>query len=242
MRCFKYISDSCKQEIGIFNKYYRIFIIGYFIIIMTSCQTMFFPNTLAPAKTYSTGKGEVGIRTFYIVPSGADFKVGVTDEIQVSGIFYPINILSGAGVYEASLQMNMDPSEHDKYLHIFGVGGGAYVTTKATTGSNNQANYVYEGYYPGFVLTDHISVSLPLRMYEFMGRYNCLEDQCPRPGAKPLERYQGAAFVPEMDWCFEWRYVALRFGLSMPIQFWESYNPETVIILPDLSAGLYGKW
>ncbi|MGC8578961.1 MAG: hypothetical protein ACP5T7_00370 [bacterium] len=212
-----------------------MFLIWCIIAIIASCQPVFFPNTLAPAKTYSTGKGEVGIRTLYIVPYGADFKIGLTKKIQVSGIVYPLNVVSGKGIYEGSIQYNAEPSEKDKYLHIFSVGGGIYCS---------QMNYIYEGYYPGFSLNSHISVSLPLRLYEFMGYYNCSKYVCSPTGsgAQPLEKYQGAGFVPEMDWGFDWVYVALRIGLSIPIQFWESANPEPVVILPVLSIGLYGKW
>jgi len=230
--------------IRICNNYRNVLLIGWFVIIIASCHPIFLPTTLAPAKPYSSGKGEVGIRTLYIIPDGADFKVGITKKIQISGIVYPINTIGGAGIYEAGVQINTDPSEHDKYLHIFGTGGGIYYTTLATSGSNSQTNYIYQGYYPGFSLTNHISVSLPLRLYEFMGRYNCSLDVCPsfNEGSRPLERYQGAAFIPEMDWSFDWTYIALRVGLSMPIQLWESSNPEPVIIIPNLSAGLYGKW
>ena len=72
--------------IKIFNNYCATLLIGGFVILATSCQPLFFPNTLAPAKPYSVGKGEVGIRSFNFAPLGADFKVGITNNIQVSGI------------------------------------------------------------------------------------------------------------------------------------------------------------
>lgn len=202
---------------------------------------MFLPNTLAPAKPYNAGKGEIGIRTMYVVPTGLDFKVGVTDAVQIAGIaMFPINSESGGGLYEGSMQINTSPAEHDKYLHIFGIGGGVNMVTYIK--GSSQANYIYQGYYPGFALTDRVSISFPLRMYEYIGRYSCSQDQCPGNGARPLERYESAAFIPEMAWSADWTYVALRLGLSIPIQFWESANPATVVILPMFSAGLYGKW
>lgn len=57
-----------------------------------------------------------------------------------------------------------------------------------------------------------------------------------------LERFQGAAFVPEVDWSIDWTYVGLRFGINTPILLSENNNPVTVLPAPAFSAGLYGKW
>ena len=236
----------CKHDT--LDKYHSILLLGYFVSIITSCsyQPIFLPTTLAPAKTYSAGKGEAGIRSFFLIPDGADFKVGITNNIQLSGITYPINGVNGAGVYEGSLQCNIDPSEHDTYLHIFGIGGGIYYSTKAVSFSNSQMNYIYEGYYPGLVLANHVSINFPLRLYEYMGRYNCTYDVCPSSipgqGAQTLEHYWGVGFVPEMDIGFDWTYVAFRLGLSVPVEMTEGNNPERVILFPNLSTGFYGKW
>ena len=237
-----YISDGCKQRSSIFNKYLRILFIGCFVTVIASCPSpIFFPNALNPSKTYSAGKGEVGGRLSETL--GGDFKIGITDEIQVSGIAYPINDISSFTMYEAGIQINTAPHEKDKYLHIFGIGAGTYVHTKTNVSGNNQTNFVYEGYYPGFTLMNHISINFPLRLYEFEGRYNCFGDGCPHTiGAEPLQRYQGAAFVSEMDWCFDWTQLGLRLALSVPVQFWESANPQPVIILPSAAYALYYKW
>ncbi len=200
---------------------------------ISSCTSItILPNTLAPVDTYKTGKGEIGIRSIYYVPYGADFKVGITDNIQLSGIVYP-------GIYEGSLQINTSNAGTDKYLHIFSIGGGVYLRPFfSLITSKNQTNYIYEGYYPGFKITDHISVSLPLRLYEFIGHYNYFPLNLP----PMVGKYQGAAFIPEMDWSFDWTHFSSRVGISMPIQFWESANPEKVWALPMISAGLYYKW
>ncbi len=220
-----------------------------FVLILlpfiSSCHPILLPNTLAPANTYKAGKGEIGIRSIYYIPQGADFKLGITDNIQLSGVAYP-------DIYEGSLQINTSNTGVNKYLHIFSIGGGVYLgNTSSNCSTNNsgetclqvsggQTNYIYEGYYPGFRLSSRISVSLPLRLYEFIGRYNYIGIGTTMPAT--LEKYRGAAFIPEMDWSFDWEYVGLRIGISMPIQFWESANPEPLWILPMASAGLYYKW
>ena len=104
--------------IKISNIYRYALLIGGFVIITTSCRPMILPNTLAPAKPYSAGNGEVGIRTIAYVPIGIDFKLGVTDNIQIGGIAW------GGVIYEGNMQINADPSEQDNYWYIFGVGGG----------------------------------------------------------------------------------------------------------------------
>ena len=216
--------------IKISNNYRYALLIGWFVSLTTSCQPMILPNTLAPAKPYSAGNGEVGMRTIAYVPIGIDFKLGVTNNIQIGGIAL------GGIIYEGNVQINAEPSEQDKYWYVFGAGGGVY------TAGDLQTNYIYQGYYPGFSLSNHSYISFPLRLYEFVGRYNCGRDSCPGRGAEPMERFQGAVFVPEMDWSHDWTHIGFRLGVSQPIQFWESSSPETIIILPDFSVGLYYKW
>ncbi len=215
---------------GTVNKHSCIVLIASFVVIISSCRMMILPNTLAPTKPYSAGKGEVGIRTVAYVPIGIDFKIGVIDNIQVGGIAW------GGVIYEGNMQINTDPSERDKYWHVFGAGVGVY------TAGDLQTNYIYQGYYPGFSLSNHSSINFPLRLYEFVGRYKCGRDTCPGRGAEPMERFQGAVFVAEMDWCHDWTHIGFRLGVSQPIQLWESSSPETIIILPDFSVGLYYKW
>lgn len=228
------------------NNYLRILFIACFFVVMTSCATpspIAFPTAMNPSNTYRAGKGEVGGRLSY--SSGGDVKIGITDNIQVLGIACPVDIFStNMTMYEAGIQINAAPHEMNKYLHIFGIGAGTFVESRTYPGDNNQTNYVYEGYYPGYKLMNHISLNFPLRLYEFEGRYNCYyPEACPRTtGAKPMERYQGATFVSEVDWCFDWTHLALRLGLSSPLQFWESANPHPVIVLPSFAYALYYKW
>ena len=246
--------------IKIFNNYCATLLIGGFVILATSCQPLFFPNTLAPAKPYSVGKGEVGIRSFNFAPLGADFKVGITNNIQVSGIASPFHSNKETDIYynyEGSVQINPHPSEKERDFNIFSIGGGVFMSPAIIPKhydqyghGNTQTDYIYEGYYPGHKMSDHVSISFPLRLYEFLGHYQYIKmvsfigpsHTITSTTTSSLVRFQGAAFVPEMDLCFDWSHVALRFGINTPIQFWENYNPITVVAAPTFSGGLYGKW
>jgi len=249
--------------IRICNNYRNVLLIGWFVIIIASCQPLFFPNTLAPAKPYSEGKGEAGIRSFNSAPLGADFKVGITNNVQISGIASPFHSNKETNIYynyEGSIQINPNPSEKDRNFNIFSIGGGVFMSpaiipkqSKQCCQSghgNTQTDYIYEGYYPGHKMSDHVSISFPLRLYEFLGHYQYISmvsfigpsNTITSTTTSSLTRFQGAAFVPEIDLCFDWSHVALRFGINAPIQFWENYNPIPVIAFPTFSGGLYGKW
>lgn len=245
------------------NKYLFILFILCFVIVLASCQSIFFPNTLAPAKTYNAGNGEAGIRSFNFAPPGGDFKIGITNNIQISGIISPFHFENETDIlsnYEGSIQINPNPSEKNMNFHIISIGGGVFMGPanywKESVGNyeghgNSQTDYVYIGYYPGRKISSHVSVSFPLRIYEFIGHYQYISTTIfyripshttTSTTTSSLARFQGTAFVPEVDWSFDWKYVGFRFGINTPITCCENYNPITVVAAPAFSAGLYGKW
>ncbi len=233
---------------------------GIALFLMTSCSvySVGLPNTLQPPGTYSAGKGAAGLRTSVLFPEGADFKVGLTDNVQLSGIASAQQ--DEVQDYEAGLLFNIsgEHTSRGNNLTVISVGGGVNIGHDVPTGTTHYGStytetdsisgptyYIYEGWYPGFQFTDHFGMTVPLKIYELFGYYQYYQDIT---GYKPATmtsqlQIQGAAFVPEVDFCFDWTHINATLGLSVPLQFYESStNPVIVYLLPNISAGVYYKW
>lgn len=233
-----------------------------FLFLLTSCSVyeLKLPNTLQPPGTYSAGKGAIGARTSILLPEGADFKIGLTDHIQLSGIASADGMPDQS--FEGGLLINLrdSPEKLGTYLTVFAVGGGANIAYRVHTGSTTifsdtttQDNisgptyHFYEGWYPGFQFTRHVGLNLPLRIFEFFGNYQYYETTSGTTSTTttttPLS-ISGAAFVPEIDLCFDWTHINMDIALSTPVWFYNESSPAPVFLyVPiNVSCGVYYTW
>lgn len=255
--CFKIITLVSKVRL---MKMKQCIWMGIIAGLMTSCSvySLGLPNALQPPGTYSAGKGAAGVRPSVLFPEGADFKIGLTDNVQLSGLACAQQ--SQVRDFEGGLLFNIS-GEHKpegNNVTVIAFGGGANIGHHINTGTttigrdytetdsiSGPTYYIYEGWYPGFQINRLFGITLPLRIYELFGYYQYYQDitgSNPANVTSPLQ-IQGAAFVPEVDFCFDWVHINATLGFSVPLQFYESStNPVIVYLLPNISAGVYYKW
>ncbi|MCL4558050.1 MAG: hypothetical protein M1491_05380 [Deltaproteobacteria bacterium] len=230
------------------------------LFLASSCSiyTVVMPNALQPPGTYSAGKGEIGARTFLLLPEGGDFKIGLSDRVQLSGIATAYG--SRSQVYGGGLLLNAGDTRNTRsstYLAVFALGGGVNVGSRVNTGSfgiggttNNYfifgpTSFVYEGWYPGFKLGEHFGINIPVRIFELFGnyQYTTISSGTTNTTTTTVPLWIATyAFVPELDLDFEWTHIGLDLGISLPLQFHESKSPVLLLVEPDVSGGLYYKW
>ncbi len=235
------------------------------LLLASSCSVynVTMPNALQSPGTYPAGKGEIGVRSALALPVGGDFKLGLSDHLQIAGIASVQE--PHEQVYEGSIVVNAGDADSKSpriYLATFALGGGVFRGSGVKTGSFTTNNYsgnsihddysisggttfLYEGWYPGFQVSEHVGISLPVRMYELFGNYDYSTTATSKSGVTtttvPLW-IKTFAFVPELDCDFGWTHVGLDLGISLPLQFYETSSPVLLLMMPDLSMGLYYKW
>ncbi len=233
-----------------FKKYIRLFIPIVFSFTITACANMLFmnvPNTLTSPNTYHAGKGEIGIRTFYYIPYAADFKVGITDHVQLSGMATDNNS------YDASIVVNLQDNEKRFNLTTFGIGGGLYGSGFSQEDASwfdssiddvykyGPSYYIYAGWYFGIRFNEHISLSIPVRFLVLNGTYDyyVAYNNTTAPG-----RYMVEAVIEEADWSFDWRYFGMKVGINLPYSIHQDANAGGVVVIfiPGIESGIYFKW
>lgn len=204
-------------------------------------MVMGLPNALSSPGIQNRSHGEIGIRTFYILP-GLDVKIDVTNNIQILGLYYPERPI--LQLIEGGIKIRIGPQGNEKGLNIFDIGGGSYLISSTY---NDNAYYIYQGWEPWIRSYKHFSMIVPLRLYEFTGRSHI------NPGIDRLktERFMGLDLIPEVDFSADWEWVALRCGFSIPIPVYLKstsytkrawFTEKAVALAPMASIGAYFRW
>ncbi len=231
-----------------FKKYIKLFAPLGISLTITACANMLMlnvPNTLTSSNTYQAGKGEVGVRVLYYIPYAADFKLGITDHVQLSGMATSNNS------YDAGIQINLQNNKKIFNPAMFGIGGGVYGMGFSQEDTSlfdssivdafkyGPAYYIYSGWYPGIRFNEHISLSIPLRFIVLTGTYEYYEvyNNSTTPGSYTVE-----AAIFEEDWSFDWRYIGMRVGINLPQIIRQNKSDVVIIFIPGIESGIYFKW